>query len=58
MMCLPTRFEVDYFPQGFPDELLDKLRAFSGRNIVCNKLFTPHRSARRPTASTNWPRAT
>ncbi|MFR2950187.1 MAG: phosphopentomutase [Collinsella intestinalis] len=40
MMCLPTRFEVDYFPQGFPDELLDKLRAFSGRNIVCNKPYS------------------
>lgn len=24
------------FPDGFPDELLDKIRAFSGRNIVCN----------------------
>ena len=40
MMCLPTRFEVDYFPQGFPDELLDKLRAFSGRDIVCNKPYS------------------
>ncbi len=40
MMCLPTRFEVNYFPQGFPDELLDKLRAFSGRDIVCNKPYS------------------
>lgn len=40
MMCLPTRFEVDYFPQGFPDKLLDKLRAFSGRDIVCNKPYS------------------
>lgn len=24
------------FPEGFPDELLDKIREFSGRNIVCN----------------------
>ena len=36
MMCLPTRFEMDYFPEGFPEELLDKIRAFSGRDIVCN----------------------
>ena len=27
MMCLPTRFEMDYFPQGFPESLLDKLRS-------------------------------
>lgn len=40
MMCLPTRFEMDYFPQGFPESLLDKLRAFSGRDIVCNKPYS------------------
>ena len=40
MMCLPTRFEVEFLPQGFPDELLDKLRAFSGRDIVCNKPYS------------------
>ena len=40
MMCLPTRFHVDYFPEGFPEELLDKLRAFSGRGILCNKPYS------------------
>lgn len=40
MMCLPARFHVDYFPQGFPNSLLDKIRAFSGRGIVCNKPYS------------------
>ena len=40
MMCLPTRFHVDYFPEGFPEELLDKLRTFSGRGILCNKPYS------------------
>ena len=40
MMCLPARFHVDYFPEGFPESLLDKIRAFSGRGIVCNKPYS------------------
>ena len=40
MMCLPARFRVDYFPQGFPESLLDKIRAFSGRGILCNKPYS------------------
>lgn len=40
MMCLPARFHVDYFPQGFPESLLDKIRTFSGRDIVCNKPYS------------------
>lgn len=40
MMCLPARFHVDYFPEGFPEELLDRLRAFSGRGILCNKPYS------------------
>lgn len=40
MMCLPARFHVDYFPQGFPDSLLDKIREFSGRGILCNKPYS------------------
>ena len=40
MMCLPARFHVDYFPEGFPESLLDKIRAFSGRDIVCNKPYS------------------
>ena len=40
MMCLPARFHVDYFPQGFPESLLDKIRAFSGRGVLCNKPYS------------------
>ena len=40
MMCLPARFHVDYFPQGFPDSLLDKIREFSGRGVLCNKPYS------------------
>ncbi|QWT17403.1 phosphopentomutase [Collinsella sp. zg1085] len=40
MMCLPARFEVDYFPKGFPDDLLDNIRAFSGRGILCNQPYS------------------
>ena len=40
MMCLPARFHVDYFPQGFPESLLDKIRTFSGRGILCNKPYS------------------
>lgn len=40
MMCLPARFHVDYFPQGFPDSLLDKIRKFSGRGVLCNKPYS------------------
>ena len=40
MMCLPARFHVDYFPEGFPQSLLDKIRTFSGRDIVCNKPYS------------------
>ena len=40
MMCLPACFHVDYFPQGFPESLLDKIRAFSGRGILCNQPYS------------------
>lgn len=40
MMCLPARFHVDYFPEGFPPELLNKLEDFSGRGIICNKPYS------------------
>lgn len=29
--------EVDYFPNGFPTDLLEKIEAFSGRKIVANR---------------------
>ncbi len=35
---MDTPFRV--FPDGFPEELLDKIRKFSGRNIVCNKPYS------------------
>lgn len=35
---MDTPFRV--FPDGFPEELLDKIRKFSGRDIVCNKPYS------------------
>lgn len=35
---MDTPFRV--FPDGFPEELLDKIRTFSGRDIVCNKPYS------------------
>ena len=40
MMCMPARFHVDYFPEGFPPALLEKLEAFYGRGIICNKPYS------------------
>lgn len=40
MMCLPARFHVDYFPEGFPQSLLKKIEDFSGRGIICNKPYS------------------
>ena len=40
MMCLPARFHVDYFPEGFPQSLLAKLEEYSGRGILCNKPYS------------------
>ena len=40
MMCLPARFHVDYFPEGFPPEFLKKIEDFSGRGIICNKPYS------------------
>ena len=40
MVCLPARFHVDYFPEGFPASLLEKIEAFSGRKIICNKPYS------------------
>lgn len=35
---IKTPFRV--FPNGFPQELLDKIEAFSGRKVVCNKPYS------------------
>ncbi|MBE5023835.1 phosphopentomutase [Olsenella sp. DSM 107455] len=40
MMCLPVRFHVDYFPEGFPDWLLEKIGEVSGRGILCNRPYS------------------
>lgn len=37
MMGLPVTTPLDYFPHGFPQALLDQIRAFSGREIVGNR---------------------
>ncbi|MDK1716155.1 phosphopentomutase [Dellaglioa algida] len=37
MMELPVVQKLSFFPNGFPQELLDKLTEFSGRNIVGNR---------------------
>ena len=31
---IETPFRV--FPDGFPDELIERIEAFSGRKVVCN----------------------
>ena len=37
-LIIKTPFRV--FPDGFPQDLLDKITEFSGRNIVCNKPYS------------------
>lgn len=37
MMQLPVKTELSFFPNGFPDDLLDKIAKFSGRNIIGNR---------------------
>lgn len=37
MMGLPVMKPLDYFPDGFPDDLLNKVAKFSGRGIIGNK---------------------
>lgn len=40
MMCLPVRFEMATFPNGFPQWIVDKLEAFSGRKVIVNKPYS------------------
>ncbi|WP_129044553.1 phosphopentomutase [Companilactobacillus metriopterae] len=40
MMGLPVMEELDFFPNGFPEDLLDKISKFSGRNIIVNKPYS------------------
>ncbi|WEV71039.1 phosphopentomutase [Lactobacillus sp. ESL0785] len=37
MMEMPVMQELSFFPNGFPDDLLDKISKFSGRKIVGNR---------------------
>ena len=37
MMQLPVMKHLSFFPDGFPDDLLNKISKFSGRKIVGNK---------------------
>lgn len=40
MMGLPVLEPLQFFPDGFPDDLLDKIRNYSGREIVGNKPYS------------------
>ncbi len=40
MVCLPTRFHMDYFPQGFPESVIGKIEEFSGRGVICNMPYS------------------
>lgn len=40
IMGLNIKKPFRVFPDGFPEELLEKIREFSGRNIVCNKPYS------------------
>ncbi|WP_139692269.1 phosphopentomutase [Sporolactobacillus terrae] len=37
MMGLPVRTPLHTFPNGFPDELIQKIESFSGRKVLWNK---------------------
>ena len=40
MMCLPVRFEMATFPEGFPQSIVDALETFSGRKVIVNKPYS------------------
>ncbi|WP_010621361.1 phosphopentomutase [Paucilactobacillus suebicus] len=40
MMGLPVTHALSLFPNGFPDEIIDKLKEFSGRDIIVNKPYS------------------
>lgn len=40
MMCLPVRFEMATFPDGFPQWIVDGLEAFSGRRVIVNRPYS------------------
>ncbi|PLS31507.1 phosphopentomutase [Bifidobacterium margollesii] len=40
MMCLPVKFEMATFPNGFPQSIVDALERFSGRKVIVNKPYS------------------
>ncbi len=40
MMCLPVRFRVSYFPEGFPAWLVEEVSRVSGRGVLCNRPYS------------------
>lgn len=40
MMQLPVTTPLGFFPQGFPDELIHKIEAYSGRKVLVNKPYS------------------
>lgn len=40
MMGLPVQHALSLFPNGFPATILDKLREFSGRDIIVNRPYS------------------
>lgn len=40
MMCLPVRFNMATFPDGFPQSIVDALEKFSGRKVIVNKPYS------------------
>lgn len=40
MMGLPVMKPLSTFPNGFPQEIVDKLEKFSGRKVIVNKLYS------------------
>ncbi|MEE6673976.1 phosphopentomutase [Pediococcus acidilactici] len=40
MMGVPVKGPLGFFPNGFPQELIDKIAKFSGRSVIVNKPYS------------------
>lgn len=40
MMGLPVTKPLSFFPNGFPQEIIDKIEQFSGRKVIVNKPYS------------------
>ncbi|WP_244087073.1 phosphopentomutase [Companilactobacillus sp. RD055328] len=40
MMGLPVKEPLGFFPDGFPQELIDKIKKFSNRDVIVNKPYS------------------